>query len=116
MEYIDAEFLANIFLEKIENLANEAWDNHKKYFDLPYSKTQDLKAPYIDVVNFTPDELSKITPYIWRNIIASNATHMALHQLYVQFDDVGIVPEFMEDNIRFFLPKLEHHNLYAKYM
>ena len=31
MEYIDAEFLANIFIEKIEHLANEAYVNNKEY-------------------------------------------------------------------------------------
>lgn len=47
MEYIDAEFLANIFIEKIEHLANEAYVNNKEYFDLHYSMTQDIKAPIL---------------------------------------------------------------------
>lgn len=106
MKYIDAEFLANIFLEKIINLANEAYDNNKEYFDLHYSVTQDTKSPYIDVVNFTPDELSKITPYIWRNIIASNATAMALHQIYKEDRIDRLDSYFIEDNtLRIFLPQ-----------
>ena len=44
MKYIDAEFLANIFLEKIEHLANEAYVNNKEYFDLHYFMTQDIKV------------------------------------------------------------------------
>lgn len=115
MEYIDAEFLANIFIEKIEHLANEAYVNNKEYFDLHYSMTQDIKAPYIDVVNFTSSELSRITPYIWRNIIASEATFMALRQL--NRSELGFRCEFMEDNIlRFFLPKQEHCNMFEKYI
>lgn len=115
MEYIDAEFLANIFIEKIEHLANEAYVNNKEYFDLHYSMTQDIKAPYIDVVNFTSSESSRITPYIWRNIIASEATFMAFHQSYES--EVGFRFDFIEDNIlRIFLPKREHHNLYERYM
>lgn len=106
MEYIDAEFLADIFLEKIINLANEAYDNNKEYFDLHYSVTKDTKSLYIDVVNFTPDELSKITPYIWRNIIASNATSIALHELYKEDKIDRLESCIMEDNtLRFFLPK-----------
>ena len=115
MKYIDAEFLANIFLEKIEHLANEAYVNNKEYFDLHYFMTQDIKAFYIGVVDFTPSELSRITPYIWKNIIASKATFMALRQM--NKSEVGLICEFMEDNIlRIFLPKREHHNIYAKYM
>lgn len=115
MEYIDAEFLANIFIEKIEHLANEAYVNNKEYFDLHYSMTQDIKAPYIDVVNFTSSELSRIKPYIWRNIIASEATFMALRQM--DESEAELTGGFMEDNIlRIFLPKREHHNLYEKYM
>ncbi len=115
MEYIDAEFLANIFLEKIEHLANEAYADNEEYFDLHYFITQDTKASYIGVVDFTLSELSRITPYIWKNIIASKATFMALRQ--IDKSEVGIRHEFMEDNIlRFFLPKREHHNLYKKYM
>lgn len=115
MKYIDAEFLANIFLEEIEHLANEAYVNNKEHFDLHYFMTQDTKAFYIGVVDFTSSELSRITPYIWKNIIASKATFMALRQ--INKSEVGFRFEFMEDNIlRIFLPKREHHNLYEKYM
>lgn len=115
MKYINEEFLANIFLEKIEHLANEAYVNNKEYFDLHYFITQDTKAFYIGVVDFTPSELSRITPYIWKNIIASKATFMALRQM--NKSEVGFRFEFMEDNIlRIFLPEREHHNLYEKYM
>lgn len=115
MKYIDAEFLANIYVEKIKHLANEAYVENKEYFDLHYFTTQDTKAFYIGVVDFTSSELSRITPYIWKNIIASKATFMALRQM--NKSEVGLRYEFIEDNIlRIFLPKREHHNMYVKYM
>lgn len=115
MEYIDKEYLANIYLEKITKLANEAFIEHKDYFDLYYFMTKDTKASYIGTVNFTPRELTQITPFIWRNIIASEATFMALRQL--NRSELGFRCEFMEDNIlRFFLPKQEHRNMFKKYI
>ena len=103
MKYIDAEFLANIYVEKIDYLINEANYHGKPYFDLHYSLTQDLKAPYIDFV-FTEDELSRLTPYIWRNIIASEATFMALRE--IDKSDEGITAGFLKNNIlRIMLPE-----------